>query len=161
MTKKTFERYRKLIQTRTWKEQDIISFRSMLRANVRNPSVAWDGETNAQKALYLLTRFKERAPYRITREQTVKGLDWLKRSCFKVNGDIRNSKSRPFDTWECEVIARIMKRFSHWTFDDVTDVSGGDRWPVYMPQYTMRSKDGIEFTYVPGSQGTVYYSTAA
>lgn len=147
MTKKTLEKYKALINRKVWSEQEIISFRSMLRRE------------NSDVSQQILSEFRKRTPYKITRMHSIKGLDWLKRVCFKANGEIRNTPNRPFETWECEHIRKILNTFSPWTLDDVSDVSIST-YPVFLPVYTLHSKSGDEFTYQPSPNGLSYNSSS-
>lgn len=136
MTPKTYCRYRWIIESKLWQETDIRAFRSQLRRNF-----------NEERVQDLWNRFNVSAPYRISEEQSIKGLAWLKSSLFKIDGSIRQSKVRPFEVPSCELIREILADFSHWTFDKLVEVGTPGYYPLFAPVYTLHAKSGAKFSY--------------
>lgn len=156
MTKRTYERYLKLIKSRHWTETDIIAFRKLLLSCMRwsSAEACFDGRTRLQVANELLERFRNAGPHRITREQSDKGLNWLKTVCFTSRGQIRNSKTRPFEYWDCQLLAKMLPKFSYWTFDDVHEITNDyGCLNGFAPVYTLHTRDKREFTYVAHPMG--------
>lgn len=155
MQKKTYYRYVALVQSKVWKEADILAFKMMLNRafNFGKTEACFDGRTRIQVGVELLEAVEHAEPYRISAEQTTKGLDWLRSKCFKRNGEIRDTKSRPFGYQECQKIAGKMRKFSHWTFDGFYRDDNGYGHSFFSPIYTMHAKDGKSFSYSVTGQG--------
>ncbi len=158
MTKTTYKKYVALIGRKVWTEQEIISFRKMLRASFTfgSTNASFDGRTNRLVAEELLSMFRAKAPYRITHEQSVKGLGWLNKACFTSKGAIRNSQARPFEHWDCQTLQAMLPKFSHWTFDDVHEVNNSYSGEVqgFAPVYTLHTRKKDEFCYVADPMGS-------
>lgn len=148
----TINKYKAIIKKRLFKEQELISFRKLLANYNHQPEVR-----------ELLTLFRNKAPHRITKEQSLKGLNWLKKRCFKRDGGVRESKNRPFDFQECMVLKEILNDYSHWTLEDLQEpyYSNMSNYPHYLPVYTIHSKKALTLTYLAGMQGEVYLSSVA
>ena len=160
MTKKTYDRYIKVFQKNaTIKEQDIIAFRKLLRACFywKREKTAFNIETNELVANLLLKKFRDNAPYRITKEQSSKGIAWLKEKCFKKNGDIRNSKSLPFAPIFCEILKNYLPKFRYWTLDDLEPeyYTHNDNIANFAPIYTLHTKNKKKFSYMVNQNFTV------
>lgn len=128
MTKQTYKRYLEIIKKDVLTESEILTLKRVYNRSVRDlfEKILKDHVIDSMKSTYL-----------ITSEQSEKGLNWIRNVCFKKNGDMRNTKSCPFNYSQCNSIRDILKDFSHWTFDGFNE----------QPIYTMHSKDGKRFTY--------------
>lgn len=83
----------------------------------------------------------------ITAEQTALGIDWLKRTAFRLNGDARTSS--PF-TFEQHAIIRDFARFAWVGVYNSAD----DRYPHYTPVWRVFDSKGNHFDYhVSGGYG--------
>ena len=139
MKPKTYAKYRWIIESGVFQEKDLISFRKALRHA---------GNSDAQ-ASDLLRRFNTGAPFRISADQTEKGLAYLRKALYKKNGDLRVSVSRPFSNSACESIKGIIYNFSHWTLDALVEPNSNSfsNLPNYAPVYTLHAKTGDKFSY--------------
>jgi hypothetical protein len=159
MTKNTYNKYLHLIKGRLWQEQEIISFRKLLRESFcLGGECSWDGRTNRLVAQELLDKFNNtvnKRPYRISQEQTEKGLNWLRQACFTGRGVVRESKSRPFEWWECEKLKTMLPKFSHWTFDGLEPEYNNYTGTImgFSPIYTLHAGRKNQFTYVAHPMG--------
>ncbi len=84
----------------------------------------------------------------ITREHAAKGIEWLRRLTFKANGEVRQSKSMPFDKREVGII-RNFKRFT-WVgvFNTQEHFGNFNGCKSYVPVWRTYAKDGSYFDYV-------------
>lgn len=75
---------------------------------------------------------------------TQQGIEWLRRFCFKANGEPRNHAAvREIDS----TVFKVIKNFSHFTFAGFCDPSGYSRCTEYVPAWTVWAKNGDRFTY--------------
>ena len=151
MNRKTYNKWLKRCKDNKtpWTENEIKYFRKAL-ASLLNSIVDAD-RTDGQ---YLLETFRSKAPFKITQEQSIKGIEWLKRVCFKSNGQIRESKSRPFERWTCESLKQILPKFKYWTLDDIQNCSD-NFYQWFGPVYTLHTKNNMSFSYLVTGQGLV------
>jgi hypothetical protein len=130
MTKpnKTFNKWFKRVQDNQtpWTENEIIYFRKYLRSNPDKYSILMDS-------------FK--SEYSITSEQTKKGYDYIYNTCFKKNGELRETRDMPFGNREAEII----KNFKEFRFVGLNDI--GFQHQFYLPVYKVIAKDGTYFEY--------------
>lgn len=85
---------------------------------------------------------------KISKEQTSKGIEWLKNTAFKMNGAPR--KSSPFGTLENHIISNF-KRFEFVGLFNLSD----NQFDNYMPIYRVIDNHGHYFDYVAISWGAV------
>lgn len=99
---KTYEKYESLIKSRKFTEQELISFRKFVNGS---------SNLSAHDAQCLIDWFDAVAQNKgiiLTKEQQSKGLEWLLRNTFKVNGDER--KNAPLGEAE-QYVVRNFKKF--------------------------------------------------
>jgi hypothetical protein len=131
MTKpnKTFNKWFKRVQDNQtpWTENEIIYFRKYLRANPDKYNVLMDS-------------FK--SEYSITPEQTKKGYDYIYNTCFKKNGELRETKDMPFGVLE----ANVIRNFKEFRFVGLNSI-GLLNHDFYLPVYKVIAQDGTYFEY--------------
>lgn len=138
-TNKTYDKWLKRVKDRRtpWTENDIIYFRRAVGSSSHMPT---------QLKQELVRRFQETAPYRITAAQTAKGLDFLRRKAFRIDGKPRQTADFPFSNYELTII----KTASHFQFVGLANSAylygGGYTW--YLPIYRLYSKSGDYFDYI-------------
>jgi len=75
-------------------------------------------------------------------ELTSRGINWLKATLFKKNGEPRNTK---MSREGCRYNAHeIVRKFSHFTFDGFES----DGYGNFIPRWRVHAKDGRSFSYV-------------
>lgn len=121
-----------------WTENEIIYFRKYI--NGSSPLNAYDAQG--------LIDAVDGKVYRITEQQSVKGILWLKNQCFTGRGILR--RSCPFKTFEVNVISN----FREFRFVGLYNVSDNS-YRNYMPIYRCIAKNGDFFDYVAYSFGQV------
>jgi hypothetical protein len=143
---KTFLKYQKLIKSKRWTENEIKGFCWALNG-VKKVDL-----TDEQRA-ELLQSFRSVGSYRISREQTKFGINWLRETCFKKNGEERDSKkSNCFGYRE----KKIIKNFSRFELVDLYNNRDAynsyySSYKSYSAVYRVISKDGSYFDYtIPG-----------
>jgi hypothetical protein len=147
---RTLAKYLSLLMSRNFSEQDICSFRKALNGYSRS-------SLNREDREKLLELFERRAPYRISREQTLKGIAWLQRYCFKLDGSPRKRKDSPFESAHLEVI----RNFSRFEFVGLKDLRADNPYSLslnfhqYIPIYRVIARDGSYFDYSPATWGEV------
>lgn len=133
---KTFNRYIEIMKKGTWGENDIIAFRKAIGGSSTLP---------VQLRETLLEEFYKKMPergYKITQEQSIRGIAWLLKYTFKKNGEIRAAKNMSFGHRECE----ILKKFKNFTFIGVQNQSSNN-YAFYLPVYKVVSKNKSSFEY--------------
>lgn len=134
---KTFNKYLAMTKRgHVWTESEIIYFRKYI-----------NGSSPLESHLVqdLIASIEDKV-FRITDQQSVKGILWLKDKCFQKNGKVRRScKFKPF---ELDVILN----FKEFRFVGLYDVSDNN-YRNYMPIYRTIAKDGSYFDYVAYSFG--------
>lgn len=89
--------------------------------------------------------------YRLTPEQTSKGIAYLRNVAFKKNGQPRNTRSMPFGYRERDIILNF-KRFEFLGYVSQNDFCH----TLYAPIYRVHSTTGgIYFDYVAGTMGDI------
>lgn len=135
---KTFLKWEKRVQdTATpWTENEIIYFRK---------AVGSSGLKDELERQSLREQFEQRAKkgYGITPEQTEKGINYLKNTCFKKNGSLRDTKKRM--TFGLREIA-IIKDFYEFKFVGIYDASP-NHYRFYTPVYRVIDSRGNAFEY--------------
>lgn len=121
-----------------WTENEIIFFRKYL-----NGSSSIDINT-----VYYLASQIDNKNFKITDQQSVKGILWLKNKCFTNNFKIR--KNCPFKNFEINVI----KNFKEFRFVGLYNVSE-NFYRNYMPIYRCIAHNGDYFEYVAYTWGKV------
>lgn len=96
-------------------------------------------ETTRKETLDILSEFEDN--FRITREQSEKGLNWLLNQWKSPRGVER--KNNPFGYREQDVL----EHFDHFTFDSLYD-AGNYQHSWYAPIYSVHTADGGSFQYV-------------
>ncbi len=128
---KTFLKYLAITKRgHVWTENEIIYFRKYI-----NGSSPLDVDSIEQ-----LINCVEGKTYRITEQQSIKGILWLKNKCFSTRGVRKSCKFKPF---EINVIAN----FKEFRFVGLYDASDNN-YRNYMPIYRTIAKDGSWFDYV-------------
>lgn len=115
-------------------EREIIALRGRLNSSSKLP----DDEKNI-----LWDAFYELMPeggYKITSEQSKKGIDYLKNNTWKKNGDLR--KNNIFGTRELE----ILEDFKEFRFIDLYNDSP-NFYVNNVPVYSVIDKEGYSFDY--------------
>jgi predicted aldo/keto reductase-like oxidoreductase len=135
-----------LDKNHVWTEQDIIQFRSRLHGS----------KSNCNPEL-LNEMFFENIPedgYKITKQQSDKGIEFLKKTLFKIDGTPRNTElAKHTDTALFEAIAD----FESFSFVDLhgytVNMRTGSFW--FAPVYRIHTKSGkdVDYCYVGGSFG--------
>jgi hypothetical protein len=119
-----------------WTEQEIIYFRKYV-----NGSIPLDIDSIEHLIASVDGKY-----FRITNQQTVKGILWLKNKCFKNNGSVR--KACPLKPFERAVI----QSFKEFRFVGLYNVSDNS-YRNYMPVYRVVATNGMYFDYVAYSWG--------
>jgi hypothetical protein len=148
MRLKPMDKYARVIRSGRFTEIEIVYFRKLLNGYRK---------TNADRT-ELFELFERSGPYQITREQTQKGIEWLRDKAFCRNGRIR--KTQPFDSDQLQVITK----FSRFEFVGLYDLMAESPYPhpeyhQYIPIYRVISRDGKYFDYSPATWGEVKFST--
>jgi len=139
--KQTIQKYKDIIKSGKFTEQEIISFRSLLNNNPRTTEF-YD----------LITFFGDHAPFELTWVQQEKGLEWLKNRIFTKSGNIRNTQETneiSNRTNALEQIAEMIKNFDRFEFADLVPqnrFTGGFN-PFFLPVYRLYDKRGNFFDY--------------
>ena len=137
MMSKIFEKYKTIILNDTFTESSISSFRSLM--NGRKQTNLTDEERESLDYL-----FGENAPYSITPQQTVKGLNWLFNLRFTMRGKER--KNNPFGYRE----QSILDDFDRFELSGLYDDSDGyNGFHNFKPIYKVIASDGESFDYIP------------
>jgi hypothetical protein len=136
---KTFDKYKSVIKSGRFTELEIIHFRKCLNSCVYS--------NQEQEGAELLDLFNESGPYKITKDQSLKGIGWLKRYCFRTNGEVRRSCKLDLD---CVAIIRKFSRFEFVGLYSMQEHYGSfSEYKKWAPVYRTYSKDGSYFDYVP------------
>lgn len=122
-----------LIDNEYIEEKDIVSLRSFMSNKLRHDRDAFN---------YFM-RTASNTEKNLTPEHNQKGIDWLRRTQFKKNGQLSTAKT----TFIGEREAHVIKNFSHFTFIGLVDESS-NQWPQPMPVYKCYATDGTSFEYV-------------
>lgn len=135
---KTFRKWSKRVldYETPWTENEIIYFRKALGSS---------GFKDRELAKVLLNAFENvlsRVSYKITPEQTDKGIAYIKNACFRRNGTLRRAKTNPFGQREAEIILN----FSHFEFVGLNNTSFTG-YAFYVPIYKVVARDGSSFEY--------------
>jgi hypothetical protein len=136
---KTFRKWsaRVLDVDTPWTENEIIYFRKAVNSSSSLP-------VELRKALKdAFESITNEQGYKITSEQTDKGIQYIRNRAFKRNGSLRRAKSNPFNTRE----AHIINNFSHFEFVGLYDANGNGYMQYYVPVYRVIAKDGTAFEY--------------
>lgn len=144
MNYKTTQKYLDLINgTKAWTEGEIRGvlkqFNSLRFSRYRN-------EVNARtEAIEGILETMERVDkvWPITKEQSSKGIAYLLKRHFKLNGEPR--KSCPFNSRQ----QRIIKSFQRFAFAGVFVGNGSMGCNYYVPVYRVYAKNGDNFDYSP------------
>lgn len=148
--KETVDKYRRLIQGKsTWTESDIRGFLKLINGlrfcdNDRNPE-----RHAAIQGLLELWEDRGMGPGRrewpITAEQSRKGIEYLRKRYFKLNGAPR-AKCAQLGIGAGE--RNAIRNFKRHAFVGLHNV--GTYSPFYQPVYRLYAKDGRYFDYSPG-----------
>ncbi len=133
---KTFNKWLTRVQDNEtpWSENDIIYFRK---------AVGSSGLKSNDERDELRGAFNSDEGYKITENQTSKGINYLKNTIYKANGSLRNTiKSRAFGLRE----KAIIDNFSHFLFTDIHNGSS-NYYEFYLPVYRVIAKNGSYFEY--------------
>lgn len=90
-------------------------------------------------------------PFRITEEQTQKGLDWFSRRILRKDGTLRQTKDQPFGQREADII----NDFGWFKWAGVTD-DGNQYRSLFRPVYSCHSMTHECFEYYVGTDLTVH-----
>lgn len=154
-TRKTFEKYQRLIKGRTWSKEEINGFKKLINAKARGWLESQESKDLVGKLEALLDEklvYGKRGEYSITSGQTRQGIEYLKNYIFKENGQVRNRKHMPFTERQIEIV-RTFRRFSFVGFVDIGYLRsqgsqyGPHSW--YLPRYRVYGKGG-HFDYTCG-----------
>jgi hypothetical protein len=99
-------------------------------------------DTDRAELCELLESREER---RITREHSDKGIAWLRKLCFKLNGEPR--KTQPLGVAALDIV----RNFSHFTWAGLYNI--GNYRPHYVPIWRTYARDGSYFDYYVASGG--------
>ncbi len=114
-------------------EKNIVSLRSFLSNKCRHDKEVF-------QAIMRKANSHEKV---LTAEHNQKGIEWLRRTQFKKNGQLSTAKT----TFIGEREAHVIRNFSHFTFIGLVDESS-NQWPQPMPIYKCYATDGTSFEYV-------------
>ncbi len=138
MKNKTFLKWANRIKdTKTpWTENEIIYFRK---------AVGSSGLKELELRSKLLDMFNtilSEKSYKITEQQSIKGINYIKGVCFKKNGQLRDSKQNCFSDYEATIILNFRK------FEFVgLHYASQNAYAFYTPIYRVISKQGRSFEY--------------
>lgn len=133
-TNKTVQKYLNIIKSGKFEESEIISLKSMLQGS----KGTWTQEEIKLVEEKLLAKGK----FKLSPKQQLKGINWLRRKSFKLNGDVR--KNCPFDANELDMLSP--KNYKGFTFIGYSDVSQNMRRSL-SPIYVLHTKDGRQLVY--------------
>ena len=131
---KTFNKYIKILKSGKFTESEISSFRQYLGS-----SSALD---SYEKGLLWLEFERAHKEYKITKEQTQKGIQWLKNYCWTKSGRPRQAKNVVFGYRE----RAILLQFSKFRFTGLFRASENS-YDFYTPIYRVYAKNGAYFDY--------------
>ncbi len=132
--KTTLVKYQKLIKKGLFTEQELISFRKYINGLSGMIPAQWQ----------LLTDFQNKAEekgIRLTSQQQVKGILWLKEKTFKLNGELRLSS--PCGVFE----SSVLKKFRAFKCVGLHNLSDND-YRQYVPIYRCIATNGNYFDYI-------------
>lgn len=131
---KTVAKYQKIIKGGLFTEKDLIYFRKYINGNAELFPSQWR----------LLTDFEKKAQsigIKLTSQQQVKGLLWLKEKTFKLNGNLRSNS--PCGEFE----ANVIKRFKSFKCVGLHNLSQNE-YRQYVPIYRCIATNGCYFDYI-------------
>lgn len=130
---KTFKKWLTRVQDikTPWSENDIIYFRKYIGSS--------GGATTTQRDM-LLDAFT--GDYSITADQTTKGINYLMKVAYRLNGEVRQTKDMPFGERELAII----KDFKEFRFIGVHNASQ-NAYRFYLPIYEVVSNSNGSFEY--------------
>ena len=135
LSNKTAQKYFDLIKTGHMTERELINFRKAVNGSSRLPiEIVQD----------LLADFDAKATdkgIQLTAEQQAKGLAWLNRETFKLNGRVR--KNPVLKQYE----RNVLQGFKKFTCVGLYDLSTNN-YRHFMPIYRCVAKNGTYFDYV-------------
>lgn len=132
---RTVEKYEALIAKASFTERELISFRKLVNGSSRL------SKFDAQLLIDAFNAVADIKGVKLTKEQQLKGIDWLRNVTFKLNGQVR--KSAPLAYFEQEVV----KNFKKFTCVGLYDLSTNNYRQV-VPIYRCIARNGLYFDYV-------------
>lgn len=133
---KVCSKYVDLIKKGKFTEQELISFRRQINGSSR---------LDIDKRQNLVCLFEEKASsnksIQLSKEQQLKGLNWLRQKTFKLNGGIR--KNSPLGTYEI-VVLNSFKKFTCVGLYNNSE----NNYVNYVPVYRCYGKKGNYFDYI-------------
>jgi hypothetical protein len=145
---KTEQKYKNMIveSNRVWAEIEIISLRKFVNTTNRQRP-----EINKMLISLFHEMIEQRGNYRLTVEQQIKGIEWLKRTQLKRDGSLRQAKSTFIGLHEKYVIDNFL-RFEMVGFRDISQ-SPYSSFTYYVPIYKCIAHDGAAFEYSASQSG--------
>ena len=126
----------------TWTEQNIIGFRKKINSGNNMLLIElFHGLTNDDDEL---------TEWSITAEQSQKGIDYLRKTLFKANGELRNTEL--VRETESELIEAV-RDFKSFSFVDVTDLTQQSGWEHYTAVYRIHTHSGLKVDYTYTANG--------
>jgi hypothetical protein len=135
MNKKIYDKYSKILEQKTITESEIIYLRKAL-----NVSLNYVNE-DYMYAKELLFKSSEK-PRSLSPEHTQKGIEYLNKKLFRLNGQLRRLKVNPFSEREIGII----KNFKKFLFVGLYNNSDNMR-KNYVAVYRCVAKNGEWFDY--------------
>lgn len=127
-------KYQKCLDASMFSEKDLIYFRKLINGNGSLVTSRWD----------LLNSFQRKAKSQgidLEESQKQKGLDWLTKKCFKLNGSSR--RNSPLNAWQ----RVIVRQYSDFKCVGLHNLSTGE-YRQYVPIYRCFGVDGESFDYI-------------
>lgn len=133
-TRKTVQKYLDIVKSGKIEEREIITLRSLLNGGRGN----WTKDEKAQ--VLAAVNGKE---LRLNPKQQEKGVNWLRRRCFKLDGGIR--KNCPFEENERKLLDP--KEYKGFTMVGLHEEDNGYGRKFYVPIYRLKGKSGAKVDY--------------
>lgn len=150
MTKNTQKRYEDLLKSDTITKTQTDSFCRIMRELDRQYYLNRfkQGKAINKNMSEIIAKIKNKIlieNYKLTKEQTEFGINWLRKYTFKKNGEPRQQKGNPFD----EDHRKVINNFSHFLLVGFEDIESFGNIGRYRPIYRVVSVHGVYFDYTP------------
>jgi hypothetical protein len=99
------------------------------------------------------------APKKITKEQSEKGLNWLRTNLFCKDGTERRANRLNLSMFEKMALIKMLKNFKEWRLMGFTNCSQNS-YAFYVPIYRMIGKSGEVLEYSVSGQGVIMHITS-
>lgn len=142
-TQKTINKYMEMVSNagRVFTEQEIISLRSFLNMKLK------DAPDVRQAIVNRFFESLEIVPFQLTKEQQMKGLQWLIKTQINKKGDLRNAQTTFLQQEHLDMI----RNFENFEFVGLENLANSFQvnagYMQYMPVYRLNTTDGRWFEY--------------